>query len=207
MIIDRIDEEFLLCALHPDGRWASSGRVHLVDGVAAAWLADLLIDGKVKFDGSRLVAKRSADPTDDPLDYALGLIAKSRPAPPKVWLNRLSRGVSGRIQWTMSRLHGRGYVERIGKGRGAKYPLHNQEALGGLRETLRQTLTGKIPPEESTVALLTVIEGAGLMDHVFGAGASRQGKVLLQRLLTRDHRFKALSEAMHSPRMFRNLPW
>lgn len=207
VIIDRIDEEFLLCALHPDGRWASSGRVHLADGVAAAWVADLLIDGKVKLEHGRLVAKRQPDGADDPLEYALGVLGRGRPMPVKSYLNRLSRGVSTHLPWIMGRLHGRGYVERAGKGRQARYPIHNAEALGALRETLRQTLTGKIAPEESTVALLTVIEGAGLLDHVFGHGAAKQGHVLLQKLLTRDHRFKTLSDAMHTPRLFRNLPW
>lgn len=201
MIIDRIDEEFLLFALDPSGQWAIKDRDALKHGLAGAWLAELLIEGQIKLDDGKVVHRALAPLGDVTLDWALGEVrSPKRPRAIRRCVRRLGKGAHRHVPAVMARLRGRGHVEVVRSRSHVRYPPHDPQVLEQLRENLKKVMFGTLLPDESSIALLAMIDGAGLLGHVFGEAHAQQGHLLVERLLRRDHRMQALSEAVRGRR-------
>jgi hypothetical protein len=197
VIIDRIDEEFLLFALQPDGHWSPAVRTTLSYGLAASWLAELMVEGRLVLREGKVVARTKTPIGDEVLDWALDTVrAPRRPKKAKVWVRRLSRRSAQYLPAVAERLHGRGHVDVVKQGRKLLYPVHDGQAKAQLRDHLRMVLFGQRGIDDSSVALLAVLDGAGLTEHVFGEQLAKTCEVHIDRLLRRDHRFAVLREAV-----------
>jgi hypothetical protein len=191
VIIDRIDEEALLFALTPDGHWAAPARKRLHRTLAAAWLAELVTESRLRIVDGRVVPRTKTPIGDPTLDWVMDNIrAAKRPRKAKTWVRRLSRRARSHIPEVMERLQGRGHIDIVGKGRSARYPAHDAQGRTELREYLREVLLGKRGAEDSSLALIAILDGAGLTAHAFGAQYADPAHV--DRLLQRDHRFSLL---------------
>jgi len=195
VIIDRVDEEFLLFALDPDGHWAHEVEATLSHGLAAAWLAELMVEGRLALRDGKILARTKSPIGDPTLDWALGTIRKpKRPKRAKTWVKRLARRAGPHVPEVLKRLHGRGHIDvvKANHGSGVLYPTHDPASRTQLREHLRMVLFGQRGADDSAVALLAILDGAGLTEHVFGPQMARQSDMLLDRMLRRDHRFALL---------------
>lgn len=196
MIIDRVDEEFLLLALEVDGHWTTTMDCSLGRALAAAWIAELVVEGRLRFHRGKIVARTRTPIGDATLDWVMDSIrAPKRPKPAKRWVRRLARGAKPHIPAVLQRLHGRGHIDIVRNGRQTLYPSHGSQARNELREHLRMVLFGARGADDSAIALLAILDGAGLFDHVFGALAP-QAEESLGPLLHRDHRFFALRHTL-----------
>lgn len=205
MIIDRIDEEFLLFALHPDGRWATKEKGSLSYGLAGSWVAELLIEGRVRIDGKKLVNRNDTETGEATLDWALTeLRSDKRPRGVGRCISRLSKNADRHIDAVLRRLEGRGHVQAIIEVRGEHkvrvYRPHDPDALQALTDHLKKVMFGTRPPDESSIALLAMIDGAGLTGKVFGPHLAEQGHLLIERLLRRDARMFVVAQAVRNQR-------
>jgi DNA-binding PadR family transcriptional regulator len=202
VIIDRIDEEFLLVALGPDGSWATGGKaIHY--GLAGSWLAELLIEGRIRIEGRKVVDKTHGDAGEETLNWALAeLRSDKRPRPVRRCLSSLSKGADQHVEAVLRRLEGRGHVQSItevrGQGRVRVYRPNDAGSLDALREHLKKVMFGTRAPDEPSIALLAMIDGAGLTGHVFGRHLEQQGHLLIERLLRRDTRMHTVAAAVRS---------
>ena len=203
MIIDRVDEELLLLSLDPNGQWSAAVDNTLHRALAAAWLAELLVEARLSMRDGK-VTPRTKTPIGDPtLDWALDMIrAPKRPKRAKTWVRRLARRAGPHVPEVLQRLHGRGHIDvvRATHGGGVLYPSHDPATRQQLREHLRMVLFGQRGADDSSVALLAILDGAGLSEEVFGPQLAEQTEVLLERLLRRDHRFALLREIVGKKR-------
>ncbi|MFO1533052.1 MAG: GPP34 family phosphoprotein [Thermoplasmatota archaeon] len=201
MIIDRVDEELLLFSLDPAGTWAPAIEGTLHRALAAAWLAELMVESRIGLREGR-VTPRTKTPIGDPtLDWALDMIRRpKRPKRAKTWVRKLARQAGPHVPEVMERLHGRGHVDIVRSGRSVLYPSHDPQARGQLRDHLRMVLFGQRGADDSSVALLAILDGAGLTQHVFGPHLAKQSNMLLERLLHRDHRFALLRQIISKKR-------
>ena len=207
MPIDRVDEAFLLLALRPDGRFPDEGDVDLDHGLAGAWLAELLVDGRLRLQDGRL-RTRGASPMDDPaLDWVLERIRQRRRArPPSYWVAKLGRRAQQHRPTILQRLEGRGAIERRGEGwSGEVYPLRTPEMRERILQHLKEGLSGK-SDDEAVLALLAVLDGAGLLEHVFGRGQGVAYHNAIAGRLQRDHRLLNLARSIRHPHVWW-LPW
>ncbi len=196
MIIDRIDEEFLLFALRPDGRWQVPRKGSIQYGLAGAWLAELLVDGYIKIDDKKVVPRGHSDAGDKTLDWALGQLRQARPKRFEKWVYRLGKEADRHRHAVMKRLEGRGHVAIARENGHFRYPRHNPEKFAQMRDHLKGTLYGQRSADDSTIALLAILDGAGLTAHAIGAPLSKQERILLDRLVHRDHRIRDLRDAV-----------
>jgi len=201
VIIDRVDEEFLLFALEPAGTWSPDVDGTLHRALAAAWLAELMVEARLGLRGGKIMPRTKSTIGDPTLDWALDMIRRpKRPKRAKTWVRKLARRAGPHLPEVMERLHGRGHIEIVGKGSRTTYPSHDGAARTQLRDHLRQVLFGQRPADDSSVALLAILDGAGLSHHVFGPQVAQQSDMLMERLLRRDHRFALLREIVAKKR-------
>lgn len=196
MIIDRVDEEFLLFALDPDGGWSHNRKGALQNGLAAAWLAELIMDGYLKLDKGRVVSRSHTPANDKTLDWVLEEVRDRRPKAVDRWIVKLGRKAPPHVHDVMLRLEGRGHVQAVRKNGAFRYPVRDAEARRGLRDHLRGVLYGQYPADESTTLLLAVLDAAGYMPNVFGHELGGQEKLLFERILRKDPRAEALHLAL-----------
>lgn len=195
LIIDRVDEEFLLFALEPDGHWAGAVNGTLHRGLAASWLAELMVEGRLGVREGKAILRTKSPIGDPTLDFALDTMRKQkRPKKVKRWVGRLARRAGPHVPEVLERLHGRGHIDIVQKGGRTLYPSHDAQGRNQLRDHLRLVLYGQRSADESAVALLAILDGAGLSEHVFGPQVWEQGEPLLDRILHRDHRFSMLRD-------------
>lgn len=196
VIIDRIDEEFLLLALRPDGKWHVPRKGALQYGLAGAWLAELMVDGYIRVDNKKVVTRGHSPAGEKTLDWALGQLRESRPKRIEKWVYRLGKDADKHRHAVMKRLQGRGHIAIARENGHFRYPAQNAQIHDLMRDHLKAVLYGQRAADDSATALLAVLDGAGLIEHVFGAPLSQQERVLLDRLVHRDHRIRELSQAV-----------
>lgn len=198
MIIDRIDEEFLLLSLRDDGKWETPRKGALQYGLAGAWIAELLVDGYIKVEKSKVLPRGHSDAGEKTLDWALGQLRESRPKPVHRWVYKLGRQADRHRYAVMKRLQGRGHISIAKKNGHVRYALHNAAASAHIRDYLKGVLYAQRPADDSAIALLAVLDGAGLAAHALGGKMTPQEQVLLDRLVHRDHRIRELRDAVHN---------
>jgi hypothetical protein len=196
VIIDRVDEEFLLFALDPDGSWAHSRKGALQYGLAGAWLAELMIDGYLKLDRRKVVPRSHTPANEKTLDWVLGEVRDKRPKAVETWVVKLGRKAPPHVHDVMLRLEGRGHVQAVRKGGDFRYPVRDAASRRALRDHLKGVLFGQYPADESTTLLLAVLDAAGYMPNVFGRELDGQARLLFERILHKDPRALALHEAI-----------
>ncbi|MES2153761.1 MAG: GPP34 family phosphoprotein [bacterium] len=196
MIIDRIDEEFLLFALRPDGRWEVPRKGSIQYGLAGAWLAELLVDGYIKIEEKKVLPRGHSDAGEKTLDWALSQLRDARPKKFDKWVYRLGKDADKHRHTVMKRLEGRGHILIERTNGHVRYPQHNPAKFAQMRDHLKGVLYGQRPADDSTIALIAILDGAGLMPHAFGAPITKQERGLLDRLVARDHRIRDLHNAV-----------
>ncbi len=196
MIIDRIDEEFLLLALRPDGHWEIPRKGALQYGLAGAWLAELMVDGYIRVDNKKVITRGTSTAGEKTLDWALTRLRDTRPKRIDKWVYKLGKDADKHRHAVMKRLEGRGHIAVARENGSFRYPAHNLEIHGQMRDFLRAVLYGQRQADDSAVALLAILDGAGLTTHAFGGPLSPQERKLLDRLIHRDHRIRELRDAV-----------
>jgi len=175
VIIDRLDEEFLLFALHQDGTWVSRRHGSVRFGLAGAWMLELLREGRVRQVGKKLVPKGRSLVDDTVLDMVLGLFHSSRRERSVTeWLQILSRQAEAAVPAIAKRLQGRGYVDITVDASGReRYPMHHSNARADLRDLLRAVMSGKGERDLASLDLLCLLGASGMTEEAF-EGSDRQ---------------------------------
>ncbi len=211
MIIDRLDEEFLLFSLRRDGRWVSRWTGSVAAGVAGAWVLELVLEGRLKLDHGALKPRGKSRLDDPVLDGILDEVrAVRRPRQAARWVTRLSRRPWKRVVQVMHRLEERGYVDhavvRGPFGRNHRFPMHRPGSRQDIRQHLTEVVQGRKIPDEDTVALLAILDAAGMARLVFGrnSGAARGA---IRRIVAQNPRIATVSQAVRRRRLRRFLPW
>ncbi|HLF16096.1 MAG TPA: GPP34 family phosphoprotein [Candidatus Thermoplasmatota archaeon] len=202
MIIDRVDEEFLLFSLRPNGRWASRWTGSVSAGVAGAWILDLLLEGRIRIHDGRIEPRGKSSLDDPVLDSILDQIrAARRPRKVATWVTRLSRRTGRRTLQVMHRLEERGFVERHGR----RFPQHSPGGRRDIRQHLLEVIQGRQIPGDETIALLGLLEAAGMTRFVF-RGHARQARRAIARLVEGHERVATVAHAVRRRRLRRFLP-
>jgi hypothetical protein len=196
VIIDRVDEEFLLFALDPDGGWVHNRKGALHNGLAAAWLAELIMDGYLKLDKGRVVSRSHTPAGEKTLDWVLGEVRDRRPKAVDRWIVKLGRKAQPHVHDVMLRLEGRGHVQTVQRNGERRYPVRDAAARRALRDHLKGVLYGQYPADESTTLLLAVLEASGYLPNVFGGELEGQAKLLFDRILHKDPRALAIHQGV-----------
>ena len=209
MIIDRLDEEFLLFSLRRNGRWVSRWSGSVAAGVAGAWVLELLLEGRVKLKEGRLVPRGKSRLDDPVLDGVLDdMRSVSSPRSVGRWVARLSRRPVGRMVQVMQRLQERGYVDHVVRpglwGRIHRFPQHSAGGRSEMRRHLVEVVQGRKIPDEDTVALLGILDAAGMARLVFGrnTGMARRS---IRRLVVQNPRIAEVAGAVRRRRLRRFL--
>jgi hypothetical protein len=198
--IDRVDEAFLLLALDRGGTFPDDVKERLDHGLAGAWLAELLVDGRLRMQDGK-IHQRGHSPMDDPaLDWVLERIRGRRPRPPSYWVSLLGRRAERYRPTILGRLEGRGVIERHEgpRSKEPRFPIKDPQRRESIVQQLRETLSGRTN-EEPLLALLAVLDGADMLEHVFGAGMGEAYHNAVQGRLQRDHRLLALGRGIRRP--------
>lgn len=191
MFIDRLDEEFLLFALDREGNLVEPKRHAVENGVAGAWLAEMVIHNRIRLQEDRVVHRSHTNFGEPVMDGLLQTVwSVRRPRRVKTWVQKFRRRASSHNQAVLDRLAERGYLEKHGKGRRAQYRIQG-DGRSMLRSQLLEILEGRRSPDESTVALIALLDAAGLMGHTFGRTHEERLHNQAQ-LLLRGHRSLAL---------------
>ncbi|MHB8633765.1 MAG: GOLPH3/VPS74 family protein [Thermoplasmatota archaeon] len=170
MFIDRLDEEFLLFALNRDGELVDTHRGAIHAGVAGAWLAEMLMHNRIKVEHDRVVQRSHSDFGEPVMDGLLRSVWRvRRPRRVRGWVQSFARQARRRNRDVLQRLADRGFLEKTGRGRKARYAPRG-DAQSHLRRDLLEILHGRRTPDESTVALIALLDAAGLLGHAFGRG-------------------------------------
>lgn len=191
MFIDRLDEEFLLFALDGDGNLVEPHRKAVESGVAGAWLAEMVMHNRIRLLEDRVVHRSHSTFGEPVMDELLATVwSVRRPRRVKTWVQKLRRQAPRRTTQVLDRLAERGYLEKQGRGRRATYQVQG-DGRSLLRAQLLEVLEGRRTPDEATVALIALLDAAGLMGHAFGH--AQQTRLHNQaQLLLRGHRSFAL---------------
>lgn len=188
MVIDRLDEEFLLLSLGTRGHFLNKAKDGVDYAVAGAWLCELFMHNRIKLDGDKVV-HRSHTPMADPvMDEVLTILwSVRRPKSLRAWTRRFKRLAGARRRAVLKRLAERGYIEQV-KGTWR----HTQHGAGRMfvKQQLREVLEGQRSPDEASIALLSLLDACGLLATVFdGEPEILHAKVAM---LTRSYRTIAL---------------
>ncbi|HET6399014.1 MAG TPA: GPP34 family phosphoprotein [Candidatus Thermoplasmatota archaeon] len=195
MAIDRVDEAYLLLALDPAGHFPAEVQEHLDRGLAGAWLAELLVDGRIRMQAGK-IQRLGHTPMDDPaLDWVLErLRARRRPRPASYWIAKLGPRAGRYRELILGRLEGRGVVQRTG----GRYPVRDLARREEILARMRENLSGR-RDDEDVLALLAVLDGAKALDHVFGRGQGLAYHNAIEGRLQHDHRLLALARSIRHP--------
>ncbi len=187
-MIDRLDEEFLLFAIHRDGAWVSRRHGSVRHGIAAAWLLELLRDGKVRQIEKNIVPKGKSPMDDEAIDPLLKLIQQSpKPRTAMHWLRVFAKKAPESIPAVARRLQGRGYIDIVTDARGKeRYPSHRAESRAELRRHLLRVLAGTIERDLASIDLLCAMGAAGMTEEAFGNHDRREAEHQIQQLIHFD---------------------
>ena len=186
MIIDRLDEEFLLFALRRDGSW-HAGR-HLSVGIASAWLMELMREGRIKLELKRLVPKGKSLLDDPALDPILKLIHGSkRNRSVTYWIQTIAKTRAPGMEAVMRRLWSRGYIEIVKTPTGTLYPMHGSHSRQEIRDHLRDVILGKADRSKDSMALLCLLGASGMTDEVFGETRRQEAEGRIFGMVQFDH--------------------
>jgi len=204
VIIDRLDEEVLLFSLRRNGRWVSRWTGSVSAGVAGAWLLELLLEGRLKLRHDHIIHRGKSSMDDPVLDSVLEQIRAARkPRSVARWVTRLSRRTGRRVLKVMHRLEERGYVDHKSSigflQRHHRFPMHSAGSRSEMRQYLLDVVDGKMIPSEDAVALLCLLDAAGMTRHVFGRKAGPARRVI-RALVPRDLRVAAVAHAVRRRR-------
>lgn len=207
MFIDRLDEEFLLFAMDGNGQFAQPHKGSVDSGIAGAWLAEMVLHNRVRLEADKVVHRGHSDFGEPVLDSMLQTVwSVRRPKPVRAWVDRFARQAPRRRPEVLQRLAERGYLERVGDGRSTRYVTHG-DGRAMLRAQLLETLHGRRAPDESTVALIALLDAAGLMGHVFGAREAEPLHRQAQLLLRRYRSLSLIAESVRAKKPWWQFSW
>ncbi|MBO4205793.1 GOLPH3/VPS74 family protein [Micromonospora echinofusca] len=162
-------EELLLLAYDDETGKATTSRIGLDLGMAAAVLVELALAGRVAYaDGTLVVADPT--PTGEPiLDGVLSRMAADTPHSPASWVQRLRHGLRDAI---LGDLCDRGVVRDVDETELGFIHVHRYPAVDGTveadaRRRLATALTSDDVPDERTAALATLV-AASRMEPALG---------------------------------------
>ncbi|HEX7744789.1 MAG TPA: GPP34 family phosphoprotein [Micromonosporaceae bacterium] len=162
-------EELLLLGYDDETGKATTSRIGLDLGMAAAVLVELALAGRIAYSDGTIVVVDPA-PTGEPIaDEVLGRIAADSPHSPSSWVQRLRHGLRGRV---LADLVARGVVRQVDETELGfihvhRYPVADGSVEADCRHRLAQALTGEALPDERTAALATLV-GAVRMEPTLG---------------------------------------
>ncbi|MCX6030681.1 MAG: GPP34 family phosphoprotein [Chloroflexi bacterium] len=165
-------EELFLVALDEDEGWIAAPALNTLRyGLAAAFLADLALQGKIVVEDQRVSVLDPAPVGDDLLDETLQRLVKAgRPRKVKYWLNAL--GFRKLPKQVAEYLEGRG-VLRADEKRYlwvlpyAIYPQQDASAKYWIKQNLRAAALTNTRPDRRGVELLSLLKGCRLLNLVF----------------------------------------
>jgi hypothetical protein len=152
-------EELLLLGYDDESGRATTSRIGLDLGMAAAVLVELALAGRIAYSEGTLVVADST-PTGEPIaDEVLARIEADTPHSPSSWVQRLRHRLRDRV---LADLVARGVVRHVDETELGfihvhRYPLADGSAEADCRHRLAQALTGDGPPDERTAALATLV--------------------------------------------------
>lgn len=209
MIIDRLDEEFLLFALHQDGTWVSRRHGSVKYGLAAAWILELLREGRVRQTGKKIVPRGRSLVDDEALDMVLGLIHRAkRPRTVTWWLHVLAKRVPRTVPALARRLRGRGYVDIVQDAKGVeRYPMHRSEARQEIRAHLQEVMAGNQERDLVSIDLLCVLGASGMTEEVFGKGRRVAAEQRILEMIQYDPHLLYIWKAVRGVRRWGRFAW
>ena len=152
-------EELLLLAYDDESGKATTSRIGLDLGMAAAVLVGLALAGRIAYsDGSLIVTDPT--PTGEPIaDEVLSRIVADTPHSPSSWVQRLRHGLRDRV---LADLVAQGIVRQVdetelGFIQVHRYPSADDTVEADCRHRLAKALTGEDAPDERTAALATLV--------------------------------------------------
>jgi Golgi phosphoprotein 3 (GPP34) len=167
-------EELLLLAYDDTSGKATTSRIGLDLGMAAAVLVELALAGRIAYSDGTLIVTDPA-PTGEPIaDEVLGRIAADTPRSPSSWVQRLRHGLRDRV---LADLVARGIVRHVDETEldfihVHRYPLADDSVEADCRDRLAHALTGELPPDERTAALATLVAAVRMEPTLGLAGDS-----------------------------------
>lgn len=209
VIIDRLDEEFLLFALHQDGSWVSRRHGSVRYGLAGAWLLQLLREGRIRQRGKRFERRGKSLVDDEALDMVLGLIHQSkRPRTVTQLVRMLAARAEEAIPWIARRLQGRGYVDITHDERGReRYPLHSSNARQELQAQLLAVMSGADERDLATLDLLCILGAAGMTEELFGPDRRQEAEQRIVELIQYDPHLVYMWKVIRRVRRWRRFAW
>jgi plasmid stability protein len=170
-----IAEELLLLAYDNESGRATTSRIGLDLGMAAAVLVELALAGRIAYRDGTLVVT-NPQPTGNPIaDDALAKIAANPPATPASWVQRLRHGLRDRV---LADLVTRGVVRDVdeialGHIHIHRYPSVDKTIEQETRDRLATALAGESIPDERTAALATIVAAVRMEPalHLEGSAA------------------------------------
>lgn len=152
-------EELLLLAYDDETGKATTSRIGLDLGMAAAVLVELALAGRIAYaDGNLTVVDPTPTGAATP-DDVLARINSDTPHSPASWVQRLRHGLRDRI---LGDLVDRGVVRDVAETELGFIHVHRYPAVDGsveadTRRRLAAALTGDNAPDERTAALATLV--------------------------------------------------
>jgi hypothetical protein len=178
-----IAEEVLLLAYREDTGKPIIGSMELDCALAGALLAELAVRGRVGFDGKKLRVENGSPLGDEELDATLSrIIGEAGRHDASWWVGKLRMGrLRKRL---LTRLAARGVLsEQEGKILGifptTRYPELDPRHEQGVRERVRNVLTGA-EPDERTAVLFAVMHAAKLDRKAFPGAPKDRVKEIAQ---------------------------
>jgi Golgi phosphoprotein 3 (GPP34) len=152
-------EELLLLGYDDETGKATTSRIGLDLGMAAAVLIELALAGRIAYSDGTLIVT-DPRPTGQPIaDEALRRMAEDTPHTPSSWVQRLRHGLRDRV---LADLVARGVVRQVdetelGFIRLHRYPTADTSVEADCRRRLAEALTDQAGPDERTAALATLV--------------------------------------------------
>lgn len=194
-------EELLLLGLETEtGELMLSVTTSLPYGLAGALLLELFNSDKVDIQNQKIVVKNTDLTSDEVIDEALKIIAKSKDNhDSKYWVKKLISEMSDLIDKVMNNLVNKGILKKEEKRilwiiPVETFPMKDPLPTVHTRLRVREIVLEDVAPDKHDIALLSLIKSTNLIDELFLKEERKQANNIINDFIGSEQIGKAIKD-------------